>query len=67
MGARSSAAGCDVRQRGEAVGVALTGGACSSVSPIRFSNQIKLFQTDSNLPQTLTDKTSDFSCSKNSK
>jgi hypothetical protein len=30
-----------MRQRGEAVGVALTGGASSTVRPIRFSNRIK--------------------------
>jgi hypothetical protein len=40
MGARSSAAECSARQRGEAVGAALTGGAGSTVCPIRFSNRI---------------------------
>jgi hypothetical protein len=39
-GARSSAAGCSARQRGEVVGAALTGGAGSTVRPIRFSNRI---------------------------
>jgi hypothetical protein len=41
MGAGSSASGCSVRQRGEAVGTALTGGVGSTVRPIRFSNRIK--------------------------
>jgi hypothetical protein len=36
----SSAAGCGARQRGEAVGAALTGGAGSTVRPICFSNRI---------------------------
>jgi hypothetical protein len=35
-GARSSAVGCSARQRGEAIGAALTGGAGSTVRPIRF-------------------------------
>jgi hypothetical protein len=39
-GARSSVAGCSARQRGEAVGTALTGGAGSTVRLIRFSNRI---------------------------
>jgi hypothetical protein len=38
QGARSSMAGCNVRQQGEAVGAALTGGADTTVRPIRFSN-----------------------------
>jgi hypothetical protein len=66
-GARSSAARCGARQRGEAAGTALTGGAGSTVCPIWFQTESILFQTDSNLPQTLTDKTSAFPCSKNSK
>jgi hypothetical protein len=40
-GGWSLAAGCGARQRGEAVGAALTGGAGSTVRPIRFSNRIK--------------------------
>jgi hypothetical protein len=39
-GLRSSMAGCGARQRSEAVGAALTGGAGSIVRPIRFSNRI---------------------------
>jgi hypothetical protein len=35
-GARSSAAGCGTKQRGEAVGMALIGGAGNTVRPIRF-------------------------------
>jgi hypothetical protein len=38
---RSSAARCDVRQHGEAVSPALTGGASSTVRLIQFSNRIK--------------------------
>jgi hypothetical protein len=42
--ARSSVAGCGARQRGEAIGAALTSGAGSTVRPIQFSNRIKLFK-----------------------
>jgi hypothetical protein len=39
---RSSAVGCGVGQRGEAVGAARTGGVGSTVRLIRFSNRIKI-------------------------
>jgi hypothetical protein len=49
----------------QAVSAVLTSVVGSTVRPIRFSNRIKFIQTDSNLPQTLTDPKGAFPCLKN--
>jgi hypothetical protein len=45
----------------------LTGGASSTCARFGFQTESTLFETDSNLPQNLTDKTSAFPYSKKSK
>jgi hypothetical protein len=58
-GAQSSVAGRDARQRGEVVGATLTGGAGSTVRPIRFSNRIKFISNGFEVSPNFTNKTSD--------